>query len=392
MSQHPFIEFPVGERPGWEIEHGKGEDLKSIADSLTLYQSLRQSRNRWIYSTFPKFWSKGRGKLTSETAPSNSHCFRAKFELEIGPHIFPDTILYEVQYTPPQSSSSSANQAHTSNTWRSTPYVHYLPQNQLAAGTTPPIIASTPTSQARSNNPAPSSYSVKPNSSPVVSSLTTVTPITPALISKVNTAAATNPILANLLHLAAAGRASPDQLKTLGLLIQSLSDTPPEPNLVERSLPVPSHSHPLAPYNAAHSPSIAAQQPQTPVPPVKDFDLILEFQNLPTERWLLPRGPVVCHKLPGEFPTDIFLTVRVPLGTDETLAEKPDCPMPQAVVFCLKTVPLLVWDTLVRWIGGEEKMVANQKILDRLPRHDDTFLAHQIAEGTLLTQLQAATL
>ena len=47
--------------------------------------------------------------------------------------------------------------------------------------------------------------------------------VTPALIAQVNLAASSDPTLQNLLQVAAAGKASVDQLRSLGVFIQTLA-------------------------------------------------------------------------------------------------------------------------------------------------------------------------
>jgi hypothetical protein len=137
-----------------------------------------------------------------------------KFDFQAGPHIFPDTSVYEAHYlhsTPvPQLPPSGSNQPpastwQTASSFRAPTYTPYFP---YAASATP------------SATPYPTAQRA---STPLVSAVASETPITPALINRVNDAAATDPILANFLQLAASGRATSDQLKTLALLIQSLA-------------------------------------------------------------------------------------------------------------------------------------------------------------------------
>ena len=197
-------------------------------------------------------------------------------------------------------------------------------------------------------------------STPLISSLADVTSITPVLINRVNTAASANPILSNLLQLAAAGHASSDQLKTLGLLIQSLA------NMEE--LPAASAS---------------IQQPSTAVnhyqrsPPVKDFDLVLEFREAPAERWVFPRVPVYGErKSTPSTNQDILLTTCIPFSvaknsvpdvsqqpSPETSTESPE---QHVVTLHLIEAPWAIWDTIYRWIGGEDKLRSNKIQIDSL--------------------------
>jgi hypothetical protein len=171
----------------------------------------------------------------------------------------------------------------------------------------------------------------------LVSAVASDTPITPALISRVNDAAATDPILANFLQLAASGRATSDQLKTLALLIQSLAYTPSSSAALggvsasdalsvlsqlsgQTPSSTPGSSTPATPpATLAHShpthehPTLAQSTDSAGFPAPKEFDLVLEFPERPYDRWLFPRVPVVCERKPS--PGDIeaiLLLVALP--------------------------------------------------------------------------------
>jgi hypothetical protein len=197
-------------------------------------------------------------------------------------------------------------------------------------------------------------------STPLISSLAEVTSITPVLINRVNTAASANPTLSNLLQLAAAGHASPDQLKTLGLLIQSLA------NMEELSV-------------ATQQPLTAVDHYQRP-PPVKDFDLVLEFREAPAERWVFPRVPVYGERKSIPSTTnashDILLTMCIPfdvaknaafdVSQQPNLESSTESSVQHVVTLCLKEAPAAIWDTIYRWIGGEDKLKSNKTQLDSL--------------------------
>ncbi|KAK0455999.1 hypothetical protein EV421DRAFT_1895266 [Armillaria borealis] len=342
------IDLPVGSTPGWEVEKQDGdEDLKSVSESFVLCQSLRQSRDRWL-SFFPKFSSRSRGGKSSDISPpAHTIQSRGRCDLEVGPHIFSGTTFSEVHYLssqppsqvpqsyqPYQSTSSANNSSWTSygNT-----YSTNAPQ-------------------------APPQPNESQSSAPLLSSLSSVTIITPALIHQVNSAASSNPTLANLLQLAAAGKASPDQLQTLGLLIQSL----------------------------AHSPAVMSQNampsPSYPPPPAKEFDLVFEFQETSSERWILPRGPALCERKIDSSVTDAAYDIII------TTCLAPYVGFYEVVTFRLIKAPLPVWDMVSRWVGGEEKMKESRVILDQLMknRRPRSYLGHQLLPGSLLTQLQNA--
>ncbi|KAG6821411.1 hypothetical protein H0H93_014208 [Arthromyces matolae] len=341
------ILLPLGSKPGWELEPKDEEQKKSIAESCVLVQALRQSRDKWLYSTFPKFSSKYRGaKATDPPPPPHTIQTRGKCDLKIGPHIFPDTTIFEVHYLPSQPSSIvlPTYQPPSAGTWQAkTPYSAY------ASATSVPDTTST---------------ALPTSSSPV-------TTISPALINQVNAAASSNPTLANLLQLAAGGLATPDQLKTLGLLIQSLAEA---------------------------SQSTAFQSPTpssilTPsIPPVKEFDLVLEFRENTTERWVFPRTTVTCQRTQNSHTThslsQIVIKACVPFSTTSLPATTPEQVSspeePQVVTFTLEHASLTVWDTISRWAGSQETLQQNKKPIEHV------YLGYQLSEGPLLSQLQIA--
>ncbi|KAK0208814.1 hypothetical protein DFS33DRAFT_475385 [Desarmillaria ectypa] len=353
------IDLPVGSTPGWEVKkHDGDEDLRSVSESFVLCQSLRQSRDRWL-SFFPKFSSRSRGGKSSDISPP-AHTIqnRGRCDLEVGPHIFSGTAFSEVHYlsSQPQSQAPQSYQSYQStSSGNNSPWTSYGD----AYSTNAPQTHTPQSSDTQS-------------SAPLLSSLSSVTIITPALIHQVNSAASSNPTLANLLQLAAAGKASPDQLQTLGLLIQSL----------------------------AHSPAVMSQNamPQSSYlpPPAKEFDLVFEFQETSSERWILPRGPALCERKIDSSVTDaaydIIITTCLSSTSDSTVTAAPIDDKGEVVTFRLIKAPLPVWDMVSRWVGGEEKMKESRVIFDQLikNRPHRSYLAHQLSPGSLLTQLQNA--
>lgn len=343
------------------------------------------ARSNWLSSTFPKFSSKSRGGKVSDTIPP-PHTIRSlgKFDFQVGPHIFPDTSVYEAHYlnsTPvPQVPRSGSNQPSTS-TWqaphyRAPTFTPYFPYTTPAAPsvTTPP--------------------SVQRASTPLVSAVASETPITPALINRVNDAASTDPILANFLQLAASGRATSDQLKTLALLIQSLASAPSS-TIPASALSNISSSEPYSLLNLLgaqtlfSTPGLSAPAtppapltysiPQSSAPtvsqPPKESDLILEFPEKPYDRWLLPRVPVVCERRPSIGNVEaILLLVALPFpkqtqgepeSATSTATDSP--PSPQEVAqFRITKVHTAFWDSLLSWAGGYAKVETNRNILEQI--------------------------
>lgn len=325
-----------------------------------------------------------------------SHTIRSlgKFDFQVGPHIFPDTSVYEAHYlnsTPvPQLPRSSPNQPPAS-TWQTAPsfraptYTPYFPYATSAAPS--------------SATPYPS---VQRASTPLVSAVASETPITPALINRVNDAASTDPILANFLQLAASGRASSDQLKTLALLIQSLASAQSSPipasalssvsgsephsilNLLSGQTPssTPSSSTPATPPSSATYPYPSNGPPtpaQTSTPTglqtPKEYDLVLEFPERPYDRWLMPRVPVVCERIPSTGNVEAILLIFA-LPFPKKTQEEPESAEPatststdlaqEVVQFRITKVHQNFWDNLLKWAGGPTKVESNRRILEKM--------------------------
>ncbi|KAF9269929.1 hypothetical protein L218DRAFT_1071438 [Marasmius fiardii PR-910] len=327
---------------------------QDLEQNLVLLQSLRQSREKWISSAFPKFSSTARQSSKSSknqiqipNPPPHTIQSRGKCDLAIGPHIFYDTIFYEVHYL--QQSTAFYASAYSS------------------------ILA--------------------PNLSPMM--------ITPEVVNRVNSAAATNPTLANLLQLAAAGKASDGQLKTLGLLIQSLATTPPIyqiPGMAAMPQPSTVPMTYLMHMVAASSQTPITSTSSTPVPQVPvqqehSFDVVIEFRENNTERWLLPRGiaSVVCSL---ETPTAITVTASLPFSKSKTtsLTALTEDAEDHLIELELTNAPLAILESLRRWAGGEDRIEENRGMLNRqksIPR--ETYLSYEVPEDSdLLTQLQSA--
>lgn len=327
---------------------------------------------------FTKFSGKPRGKSTDPALPHHDFHPRGKVELEIGVHILENTTIYEVHYTAPipnitpQSSSASATHA-----WRSTaPYSYYQPYSQYTTVYSPPVAAQ---SQAQVTSDIDTSLNPQ-----IFPENPTSSGVPPTLIDQVNAAAATNPILANLLVVAASKRASPEQIRTLTLLVQSIAHPePPVPATAEQasivsasreSFPVPppialiprvTTPAPLAATFSALAP-LAQLPPPQPVVPPRPFDLAFEFEHSPTDKWLFPRSPAYCRRIPGanfDF-YNIEMVVRMPFGTDEDLDAKGERPKLHKVTIYFNTATPAIWEMLVNWCGGQDKMDEYRRTLD----------------------------
>ncbi|KAI0052539.1 hypothetical protein FA95DRAFT_1332555 [Auriscalpium vulgare] len=416
-------DLPTGVTPGWEhdeeiTEEDAQEDvgpLKSVPDSFVLVNSLTGSRAKWISSTFPKFSSKTRGgKAAPEPVPP-AHAARllGKLDLHIGPHIFSDVSLYEAHYVPPTQRPPNPPVAHP-GTWQAAAAygsTQFVPYSQYAAQ----YPSSMPQAAAPS---APTPFSSPPGEMPM----------TAATVKRVNDAAISDPILANFLHLAATGRATHEQLQTLQLLIRSLAAVPDSTpsSSTPASTPTPSSAvtpstqtqapatYPVAPqasaapipmptYQYPYAYAAPVQYPPAPVVPPKEHDIVLEFREKASDRWLLPRGPVDLERSPADGTIrEILLSVVLPFSQTEKAPTNPgsETPAPAAeppvevtqevVRLRLTKATQTVWDALMHWAGGQAKLETNKGILRSIKPPERVYLGYQLREGDLLTQLQNA--
>ncbi|KAJ4485879.1 hypothetical protein J3R30DRAFT_3680388 [Lentinula aciculospora] len=335
MSNCDNVQLETGTERGWEIKQAQ-EELKSVAESRVLAFSLQRSREKWLTSALPKFSSKVRKGTKAGSDTSSTP----------PPHNLHFRGKCEVQIGPHIFSNTSFYE------------VIYLPTSD--------------TNQV----PTPTSYAGLSTTSFAPSALE-LTMATPAFIDQINAAAATNPILASLLQLASAGQATQDQLQMLSITIRSLAANP----------------IPASQYNGSNSPSIATSQS------IKEFDLVIAFEETSSDRFIFPRGTTVCEYVSGSGDDiDIVVSSNVRLQSNDSLqptaAElRGASARPHMLQMTLHGASESLWDTLKRWAGGEEMMKANKKTLNKLkgkqPRK--IFLAYRLPEGPLLDQIKAAT-
>ncbi|KAI0361455.1 hypothetical protein OH77DRAFT_1392094 [Trametes cingulata] len=345
------VQLPTGPKPGWELDERNAEsgDLKSVPESLVVLQSLRQSRNKWASTMFPKFSVKSRGgRAAGVVPPPHTTKAHGKFDLHVGPHIFSDTAVYEVHYLPSAEPQDSDE--------------------------TQPLLPPPSVPHASSSN--------------VQTFLTSIpfpsgTYVTPDLASKVALAAQTNPVLANLLSAVIKRTATEHQVKTLGYLIQSFEGV-----------------QPLGPSNSADADAV--QSPPRATSP-KPFDIVLEFHERPSERFILPRGDVTCELAPSKSSgtyraSDLIITCCVPFpGTASAEGETQNSDtsegvVPEVVSFRLSRVSQALWDLVVTWAGGTEAIEDNRSKLAEIARQapPQAYLQHRLPEGELLTEIQSA--
>jgi hypothetical protein len=337
---------------------------------------------------FPKFSSKGKAKQQPELNHPPPHNVRqvGKCNMRIGPHLFPETTFYEATYYKAASISTPQPAAPGSSTYQYPSASHGLLSGsapysssyscQPAAISLPPVPPKASTSSAHISQQVPSSDDI-----------TLDVPAT--LVAQVNDAAATNSTLQSLLQAAAEGSATVEQLKALGILIQSVAaksgnmDMFPTlsasstssstvnrvSTVVERPVSVPAPSTKQSEFHlklTSYVPlRIHADEAQR-IP--ERVDIIFEFHETPTDRWLLPPDMISFQSHPnGAHPTlrDISLSYLVPFDifkrdekTETTMDE--DVNKSPAVIHLLQVGRDLV-DILSKWVGDEAKSEGSQQ-------------------------------
>ncbi|TFK30876.1 hypothetical protein FA15DRAFT_751868 [Coprinopsis marcescibilis] len=425
-SNKPGVLLPVGDKLGWDTvleEYEEPVELKSVADSCVLAQSLKQSREKWLHHTFPKFQTKLRNKASSDIPEPLPHTIQTKgrCDIEIGPHIFPETIVYEVNYLQPPSRTPVATATHG---WTPvSPYAgsyYYHPQapNSNALPAAVPLPTPAPTSTSSGPAVAPP-YGVAPTSTPASALPTSVgglwgsvysqsDPLQQEFISIANTAASTDPEFSSALQLAIAGTATQEQLKMLGERLKQYQAAAQQLSQAKQAVLSASLSTPQVQTTQYSYPYAV---PVAPLPPVRPFDIVLEFRDTPGERLLFPRSPVSFEKSTTES-EEWDLKVRLPFDkqTAETGSSKANEPEAKGkdkataeekgedgeeskqeyrrAHLVLTNVPTAVVDTITRWIGSDDKAKEYKEILKALDQPKRLYLGYRLTEGPLLSQLQ----
>ncbi|KZT74997.1 hypothetical protein DAEQUDRAFT_16849 [Daedalea quercina L-15889] len=368
------LTLPVGAYPRWEQENGseasdddEPQELRSIPESLVVFQSLRQSRNKWLSSAFPKFSAKARGGKPPEVVPP-PHSIKAhgKFDVRIGPHIFSDTTFYEVYYLPDTATGTGppSGQAPTFYAYQT----HETHQANIPFST----------AQVAATALAGSSDVRRDLSDASVT-------VTPDLVAQVSAAATTNPALKDLLHLAAVGKATAEQQKTLANLIRSMGTAPKQPESVLRK---PSGSEASGSLGSAEAP-----HPIHPPRQVREFDIVIEFQEKPSDRWIVPRGPTACERVDTHSSSDVLLSIALrPTASPHLDPSEQTTAYGASEVVSLRIseVSQSLWELLLRWSGGEDGIARSRDVLKDIAARGPprTYLQYQLPDGPLLEQLK----
>lgn len=427
----PLLDLPVGDKPDWELVDDGVKNLRTPAESGVILYALRQSRERLIFNTFPKFSS---GYDKTSTNPSHTLQRRARCDVEIGPHTFGDTTFYEVHYQDHAPSSPFIGRT----TW--IPYVPFTPRadaprqtpaytSEARAANPPPEVRSTTPKRANANDVHVSCISAAGHASPeqlkvlgdVLKNInsdggppaakdrsvrpplavehrpppTHVPEITPSLIRQVAAAAVGDEHLTRIILAASENKATSEQLKDLSKAIQNLKRGPAPNPTPESHRVVPAKESPRPEQEAVQSPSQqpplsphaypSSQSQYRPYAPLREFDIVIEFREAVGERWIIPRGQMTCNmqsqsSVLNQPPfNDLDLTIiTTPQGTDA----------PQLIQLRLSQTPSALWDTIQRWMGDEVKQEKDRAIIERMRHQAACHLAHRLPPGPLLSRIQ----
>ncbi|QRW11870.1 hypothetical protein RhiLY_10869 [Ceratobasidium sp. AG-Ba] len=398
FSPHPSVQLPVTNtrRDAYANQKDNGGTKLSVADSLVLLQSLKQSRAAWLTKAFLRFSTRSKNKADQppQAPPPHTLSLAGICDIEIGPHLFPQTSIYFVQYQYNHSTTAAP-----------------IPKVTQTPAPPPP---STPTATSTSSQPQPGG------------------PITVSheLHAKVLAAAAKDPDLHTILQLAAQGKASVPQLRVLGAAIKAIeagthstqiASATGTPSSSSGSAPAastaPTSRHPAsAPASSttsqasgstvtASKPATTAPTQTTPAslpnaapraptaPTIPTTAILLEFAERPIDRWLLPSEYVLLEKTSNG---DVLLSTFYPfdayvpsggIGPNGVAARsKPAHPLTMRFL----AAPVGVWSALSRTCttvspSGAQSVLA--EVITNVPAR--TYLQYRIAPGPLWEDLKA---
>lgn len=179
------------------------------------------------------------------------------------------------------------------------------------------------------------------------------------LVARIHHEASVNPIFATKFRLAVDPNATQEQIRNFAFALPHL------PGVRVTGVPT---SLTLS----------TEQQQQARLPPVREWDLVIEFNEMPNERWLIPRGTLAsCSRLVTKDASslpEVSLTLRLPLpgiqpkttNTEESNTSdktSSDSIPPRPVKFTLRQAPNVLYDLILNWIGGDDKNKENAAAL-----------------------------
>jgi len=267
---------------------------------------------------------------------------RGKCDLVIGPHQFRQTTFYEVHYMQPVSTVPT----------------HRLPPTSTAAN-------SYPSKGGQQSTSIPMPFAT-PETSSCSSSNKDVTQLRLALgggleytissdlVARIHHEASVNPIFAAKFRLAVEPSATPEQIRNFAFALPHL---------------------PGVKISGAPSSLTLSTEQQVYLPPIREWDLVMEYQETPNERWLIPRGSLAsCSRLlskDGSGLSEVSFTLRLPIPqasskTDDSSPSEPDKNFPRPIKFGLRKAPDAIYNLILNWIGGEDQNKDNAAALAKI--------------------------
>jgi hypothetical protein len=179
------------------------------------------------------------------------------------------------------------------------------------------------------------------------------------LVARIHYEASVNPIFATKFRLAVDPNATPEQIRNFAFALPHL------PGVKVSGAPT----------------SLTLSTEQVRLPPVREWDLVIEFKEAPNERWLIPRGTLAsCSRLVSKDSSclpDVSLTLRLPLPQTQpkstnSAEQNPSTENstsdagPRPVKFILHQTPNAVYDLILNWIGGDDKNRENAAALAKI--------------------------
>lgn len=299
------------------------------------------ARDQWLNCTFRKFTSRARGAKIPEPPPPHTIMSRGKCDLIAGPHQFRQTTFYEVHYMQPASA---------------------VPTYRLPSTSTVANSSTTSGTQQTTITPAPSTIPSCSSDNQDVSQLRLALgggleyTISSDLVARIHHEASVNPIFAAKFRLAVEPNATPEQIRNFAFALPHL---------------------PGVKISGAPSSLTLSTEQQLYLPPVREWDLVIEYQETPNERWLIPRGSLAsCSRLlskDGSGLSEVSLTLRLPIPPASSQPEDPSPPEPsldkippRPIKLGLRKAPNAVYDLILNWIGGEDKNRDNAVALAKI--------------------------
>ncbi|KAH9937314.1 uncharacterized protein B0H18DRAFT_193802 [Fomitopsis serialis] len=128
---------------------------------------------------------------------------------------------------------------------------------------------------------------------------------------------------------------------------------------------------------------------------MREFDIVIEFQEKPSDRWIIPRGPAVCERRDAHSLSDVLLsTVIQSAGSQPTESSEKTATTtaPHVVSINISRVPQALWELLLKWSGGEEGIAKSKEALREIAEKAPPriYLQYQLPDGPLIEQLKNA--